>query len=248
MILLTAFLLMNAFDRMLLPTLSASVASERRSSSSSSSSRVESTTELTPIGKLLSRLTLPPFTSFRRLQRGFYTGYPDYDRRAPPLLTHTTTPVPQTLDAAASEGQQQRRRDSQFAPIVEHAASNDDYSQYDEEDDDSTDGLEVDESVLRPVRYKLTHKKYRVLHDQIDGSDTLQDRRTSEDEYLRAQDVIDYMKKRRIEYVYEPMESSAEYRELRRRIPDHMFQKLNRHLKPPQTRSPSKRRNHRIPL
>lgn len=226
MIFLTAFLLMNAFDRMLVPTSSAASIPSASAGRRSSSSRVEET-ELTPIGKFLSRLAIPPFRSFRRLQRGFYTGYPDYDRRSPPLSTPTTTIRPSEPPVSTD-----RSRISKFMPIIEPSAPNDDYPEDEEVDNDSTEGLEVDESVLRPVRYRLHHKKYRVLHDELDHADTIEERRGSRDDYLRTQDVINYMNKRRIEYLFEPMEKSAEYRELRRQIPDHMFHKLNRHLKP----------------
>ena len=100
-----------------------------------------------------------------------------------------------------------------------------------EVDDDSTDALEVDESVRRPVRYKLHHKKYRVLQD-VEYPETIQESGSEQDDYMRAQDVIDYMKQQKIDYLFEPMEQSLEYRQLRRTIPNDMFQKLNRHLQP----------------
>lgn len=221
---------MNAFEKMLLqPTLSAAISSERRSSSKGDQN------ELTPLGRFLSRLTMPPFSSFRRLQRGFYSQYPDYDRKVPPLRPNKLSPTKSAsaLKTAASLNGNQRHN-SKYKPIIEKVASKAGPLDEEEieEDDDSTDGLEVDESIRSPALYRLDHKKYRVL-DENEYPETIEDNTSYQDQdYLRAPDVINYMKQQKIDYVFEPMERSTEYHELRRTIPSHMFNKLNQHLLP----------------
>lgn len=85
------------------------------------------------------------------------------------------------------------------------------------------------------VNHDHSNNQYTALegHTVLDDPDD-KTASASEDSsalnFLEAQDIIRYLKERKIEYVFHPLEESPEFKEIQRLVPSDMFKKLNRHL------------------